>query len=51
VREETQQDICVYCGKPITPDQFPCKGMPDGRRAHLACYVDHMDDEEAELGR
>jgi hypothetical protein len=51
VREETQQqqDTCVYCGKPIT--ESPCKGMPDGRKAHIACYLDHAEDEENELGR
>jgi hypothetical protein len=51
VREETQQETCVYCGKQITPDQYPCKGMLDGRKAHLACYLDHEADEENELGR
>jgi hypothetical protein len=52
VREETQQqDTCVYCGKPITPEQHPCKGMPDGRSAHLACYLDHEADKEKDLGR
>jgi hypothetical protein len=44
VREKSQeQDMCVYCGKPIT--EFPCKGMPNGKRAHLSCYVDHLDRE------
>ena len=45
MREETQEqdkNTCVYCGKPIT--EFPCKGMPDGRRA-LECYLDHADEE------
>ena len=52
MREETQQqDTCVYCGKPITDEQKPCKGMPDGRRAHLDCYLDHLDEEENELRR
>ncbi|HET9305540.1 MAG TPA: hypothetical protein VFO46_05885 [Candidatus Sulfotelmatobacter sp.] len=47
MREETQQqDMCVYCGKPVTPEQYPCKGMPDGRKAHLICYLDHDADEE-----
>jgi hypothetical protein len=51
VREETQYHAytCVYCGEQIT--QFPCKGMPDGRRAHLECWLDHADEEEIELGR
>lgn len=51
MREETPPDICIYCGEEITPQQRPCKGMPDGKRAHLACYVDHIVDEENELGR
>ncbi len=51
MREETLRDICVYCSKPITEQQKPCKGMPDGGRAHLDCYVDHMDKEENEIGR
>ena len=48
MREETQLDICIYCGEEITQQQRPCKAMPNGKRAHLACYVDHTDDEEKE---
>ena len=45
MRKETlQPDTCVYCGKPIT--EFPCKGMPDGKRAHLDCYIKHLDKED-----
>ena len=52
VREETQQQhMCVYCGKPISPEEYPCKGMPDGKSAHLTCYLDREADEENELGR
>ena len=51
MREETQLEICIYCGEEITEQQHPCKAMPDGKKAHLACYVDHMDEEENELGR
>jgi hypothetical protein len=52
VREETQQpDVCVYCKQPITQQQWPYKGPPSGEKAHLACYLDHMDEEENELGR
>lgn len=52
MREETQQqDVCVYCGKPILPKEHPCKGMPDGRSAHLICYLDHDAEEENEVGR
>jgi hypothetical protein len=48
-REETELDACVYCRKPITPEQHPCKGMPDGRHAHLVCYLDHEAEEEKHL--
>jgi len=49
VREVTREQhelmyTCVYCGKLIT--QFPCKGMDNGRRAHLECYIDHADEEK-----
>ena len=52
MREETQlQDTCPYCNQPVTSDQMPGKKLASGRRAHLTCYLDHMDDEENELGR
>jgi hypothetical protein len=52
VREETQQyPICVYCQQPITEKQLPAKGMPSGEKAHLACYIEHMDDEAKKPGR
>lgn len=47
MREETHYPICPYCGKPVTPDDHPCKGLPDGRKAHLQCYVDHIDDDDS----
>ena len=51
MREETQlEPICVYCKQPITQKQWPYKGLPNGEKAHLACYVDHMDDEEKKPG-
>jgi hypothetical protein len=50
-REETPLDICIYCAEEITQQQHPCKAMQDGKRAHLACYVDHMVDNENKLGR
>jgi len=47
VREETQLDpICTYCKQPITADQWPYKGLKSGEKAHLACYIDHMHDDE-----
>ena len=53
MREETQHlvDVCPYCNQPVTPEQMPCKRLASGRRAHLVCYIDHMDEEENELGR
>ena len=49
MREETQPEhTCVYCGEPITRKQYPCKGMPDGSKAHLECYIEHMRDDENE---
>lgn len=45
MREETQQDICVYCKKPIESGRI-YKRLPTGEKAHLDCYVDHMDDKE-----
>jgi hypothetical protein len=46
VRGETQPPICVYCKQPITPDQWPYKRLASREAAHLACYIEHMDDEE-----
>jgi len=45
VREETQQDICFYCKKPMEPGRI-FKRLATGEKAHLACYTDHMNDEE-----
>lgn len=51
MREETQQtDVCVYCRKPITQQQWPYKRLESGEKAHVDCYVDHMG-EENEPGR
>lgn len=47
MREEPQPEpVCTYCKQPITEQQWPCKGMPNGEKAHLACYLDHMDDDQ-----
>lgn len=52
MREETQlEDTCPYCSQPVTPEETPCKRLSSGRRAHLKCYLDHLDDEENEIGR
>lgn len=46
MREETQQEVCIYCKEPITPEQRPFKRFDSGEAAHLACYIEHMNDEE-----
>lgn len=54
MREETHasgQLICAVCKQPITEDQRPYKGLDSGEKAHLACYIDRMDEEEINLGR
>jgi hypothetical protein len=45
VREATQPAICAICKQSITQEQGPYKGLPNGQKAHLACYPDHMDDD------
>ena len=45
MREETQQDLCVYCKKPIEPGRI-FRRLPTGEKAHLDCYVDHTNDKE-----
>ena len=49
MREETQTPIiiCAICKKRITQQDWPCKGLPNGDKAHLACYIDHMHDDES----
>lgn len=42
--EFTTQPLCPICKKPITPENQIVKGLESGRKAHLACYIDHMDD-------
>ena len=53
MREGTQpadENICAICKQPI-PEHQICKGLPNGKKAHITCYLDHGDDEELELGR
>jgi hypothetical protein len=50
VREETQQDTCVYCGKPITDRDRPYKRLESGEKAHLSCYLEHEEKEEGKTG-
>ena len=50
MREETRYPLsylCVYCNQPIT--DFPCRGMQDGRRAHLTCWRDNTDEQGNDL--
>ncbi len=47
MREETQlEPICVYCKQPITDKQRPSARTKSDEPAHLACYLDHMHDDE-----
>ena len=46
MREETQPPICSICKQPITKKQWPYKTLSSGEKAHLACYLDHMEDDE-----
>lgn len=49
MREETHpaaDPICPYCKQPITEQQRPYKSLESGERAHLACYIEHMNDED-----
>lgn len=47
MREATQPEpICIYCKQPITQKQWPYKTLSSGEKAHLACYLDHMEDDE-----
>ncbi len=36
--------ICAYCQKPIYRDELPCKGLEDHRKAHLNCFLKHLDE-------
>jgi len=33
------------------PAAWPYKTLESGEKAHLTCYLEHMDEEENELGR
>jgi hypothetical protein len=47
VRDKTQQEpICIYCKQPITQQQWPYRTLASDKKAHLACYIDHMHDDE-----
>lgn len=46
MREETQQPMCAICKQPITPDQRPYRTLASGETAHLACDIEHPDDEK-----
>ena len=36
--------ICAYCKKPIYRDELPCKGLEGRRKAHLNCFLKHLDE-------
>ena len=40
------EPICAICHHPITTEQRPYNSLPSGEHAHLACYLNHMDDDE-----
>ena len=47
MREETPPEpICTYCKCSITNKQWPYKTLSSGEKAHLACYLEHMEDDE-----
>ncbi len=48
MREETQPKVpmCAICNQPITQEQWPYKGLDGDKKAHLACYLEHMHDDE-----
>lgn len=47
MREETQlEPICAICKQPITQQQRPSTRLKSGEPAHLACYLDHPNDDE-----
>jgi len=47
VREATHPEpICGICKQPITQKQWPYRTLASGEKAHLACALDHMDDDE-----
>jgi len=41
VREETRQSICVYCGRPITPEERPAVAIQPDKQAHVECWAEH----------
>ena len=47
MREETRQEpICAICKLPITQKQWPYKSLDTGEYAHLACYLDSLQEEK-----
>jgi len=52
VREETHHkpDVCVFCKRPITQQQWPYKRLESGEKAHLACFLDDVERREKEPG-
>lgn len=46
MREEaqSQQTICVFCGKPISQKQRPAVAIRPGKEAHMGCWVQHEND-------
>lgn len=36
--------ICTYCKQPIYRDELPCKGLDAHRKAHLNCFLQHLEE-------
>ena len=45
MREENHhhQYVCVFCKQPITQQEWPYKRLESGEKAHLACYLDEVE--------
>lgn len=40
------EPICAICNQPITQKQWPYRTLASGEKAHLACALDHLENEE-----
>jgi len=49
VREETRQSICVYCGRPITPEERPAVAIQPDKQAHVECWAEHEKKQSVQL--
>ncbi len=49
MREETQQVTCVFCNKPITPEQRPCVMLKNGDEVHIECWSEYQKAERRKV--